>query len=73
MGDKGSQIACIKHTGQTTGVYDVTWTTTHPDGAYWIGTISGEGSSHSGTLGAGSAGYTNTSIGLTCVFGKLYS
>jgi hypothetical protein len=35
--------------------------------------VSGEGASYSETLGAGTAGYTNTSTKITVVFRKLYS
>ena len=54
-------------------MYDVAWTAAHTDGGNWIGMVSGEGASYTETLGAGSAGYTNTSTGFTCIFRKLYS
>jgi hypothetical protein len=72
-GDYSTEITCVKKTGQTLGVYDVRWTTPHPDGANWIGFVQGEGSSYSETIGAGTAGYTNISTGFTAIFRKLYS
>jgi predicted acyltransferase (DUF342 family) len=60
-GDKGSQITCVRKSGQAVGVYEITWTTPHPDGANLICMVSGEGASYSETLGAGSAGFTTTS------------
>ena len=72
-GDKGSQITCVRHTGNTIGVYDVSWTTAHTDGANYIVMVSGEGASYSETLGALTTGWTNTSTQFTCVCRKLYS
>ena len=71
-GDKGSQITCVRKSGQAVGVYEITWTTPHPDGANLICMVSGEGASYSETLGAGSAGYVTTSTSFVCVFRKLY-
>ncbi len=72
-GDYSTEITCVKKAGQALGVYDVRWTTPHPDGANWIGFVQGEGSSYSETIGAGTAGYTNISTGFTAIFRKLYS
>ena len=72
-GDKGSEITCVRKSGQAVGVYEITWTTPHPDGANLICMVSGEGASYSETLGAGTAGWTNTSTQITCIFRKLYS
>jgi hypothetical protein len=72
-GEKALEITCVKKSGQPVGVYDVRWTTPHPDGANWVGFVQGEGSSYSETIGAGTAGYTNISTGFTAIFRKLYS
>ena len=72
-GEYGSEITCVRKSGAPVGVYDVSWTTAHPDGANIIAMVSGEGSSYSETLGAGSVGYTNTATKITVIFRKLYS
>ena len=71
-GDKGSEITCVRKSGQAVGVYEITWTTPHPDGANLICMVSGEGSSYSETLGATSTGYPTTSTSFVCIFRKLY-
>ena len=72
-GQYGSEITCVRKTGQPVGVYDISWTTPHPDGVNIVAMVSGEGSSYSETLGAGSAGYPNTATSMTVIFRKLYS
>ena len=71
-GDKGSQITCVRKTGYPIGVYDVSWTTAHTDGANYIAMVSGEGASYNENLGSGS-NFLNTSTGFSCIFRKLYS
>ena len=72
-GDKGAEITCVRKSGQPVGVYDISWTTAHPDGVNWIGMVSGEGNCYNETLGYSGTNYTNTSTGFTCLFRKLYS
>jgi hypothetical protein len=72
-GEYGSEITCVRKTGATVGVYDISWTTPHPDGVNIVAMVSGEGASYSESLGAGTAGYTNTSTKITVIFRKLYS
>ncbi len=63
----------LKKSGQATGVYDITWTTPHPDGANWIGMVSGKGFSYTETLNAIGTGYPSTSTSFTAIFRSLYS
>ena len=72
-GDKGTQITCVRHAGRTVCVYDVSWTTAHPDGANHVVMICGEGNSYNETLGGSATGYTNTSTGFVSIFRRLYS
>jgi hypothetical protein len=72
-GEYGSQITCARKSGFPVGVYDVSWTTPHPDGANIVAMVSGEGASYSETLGSGTTGWTNQATSLTCIFRKLYS
>ena len=72
-GQYGSEITCVRKAGISVGIYDISWTTPHPDGANIVAMVSGEGQSYSEALGALTAGYTNTATGITVVFRKLYS
>jgi hypothetical protein len=72
-GEKALEITCVRKAGQSVGVYDIRWTTAHPDGANWVGFVQGEGQSYSETIGSLTAGYTNISTGFTAIFRKLYS
>jgi hypothetical protein len=72
-GEYGSQITCVRKAGQPVGVYDISWTTPHPDGVNIVAMVSGEGASYSQTLGATAAGYPNTATTMTVIFRKLYS
>jgi hypothetical protein len=72
-GEKASEITCVRKSGTTLGVYDIRWTTPHPDGANWVGFVQGEGSSYNETIGAFTTGYTNISTGFTAIFRKLYA
>ena len=71
-GDKGSEITCVRKSGFPIGVYEITWTTAHPDGANLICMVSGEGASYSETLGSGTTGFPTTSRSFVCIFRKLY-
>ena len=72
-GDKGGEITCVKKPGQAAGFYDIAWTTAHPDGANWVGMVSGEGNSYTETLNGLGTGYPNTSTTMTAIFRRLYS
>ena len=72
-GEYGSEITCVRKAGAAVGVYDISWTTPYPDGANIVAMVSGEGQSYSESLGAGTAGYTNTATKITVIFRKLYS
>jgi hypothetical protein len=69
----GSEIICVRKSGQPIGVYDISWTTPHPDGINIIAMVSGEGNSYNETLGGTAAGYPNTATKITVVFRRLYS
>jgi hypothetical protein len=72
-GEKASELTCTRKSGTALGVYDIRWTTPHPDGANWVGFVQGEGSSYNETIGAFTTGYTNISTGFTAIFRKLYA
>ena len=72
-GDYGSQITCTRPSGYPVGVFMVSWTTPHSDGANWVGQVSGEGSSYNENLGSSGSSFVNTSTSLTCIFRKLYT
>ena len=72
-GERLLVITCVRKAGYAVGVYDGRWTTAHPDGANWIGMVSGEGNSYNETLGAPSTGFPSTSARFTALLRRLFS
>jgi hypothetical protein len=66
-------FTCVRNPNQAVGVFDVSWTTPHPDGTNFVVFVNGEGGGWSELInGIPNATYGNTATKFTVFFRKLY-